>query len=96
MTIQDTMGASSARFAKAGDKFAMKARRALANAMGKAPIENVPSGVSPKTDGDAGQWFCITCGSLPKNNLEASGHQRSKPTHPLAWRSFVSGKIEAP
>lgn len=80
--------------AKAGDTITEKARKKLAAALGgNYPMEHVPRQVEPKGPGQAGQWFCVTCGDLPRNNLEANGHAEK---HKLAWRSFDSGKIEAP
>ena len=80
--------------AKAGDAITERARKKLAAALGgNYPIESVPHRVEPKGPGTTGQWFCITCGDLPRNNMEAQGHPER---HGLAWRSFTSGKIEAP
>jgi hypothetical protein len=78
--------------AKGGDKLTKKARERLARLMG-APIGAIETEVAPKTEGATGQWICITCGDPFANNMEADGHT---PKHKLAWRSFVSGKIEEP
>lgn len=83
--------------AKAGDKITEKARKRLAMCMGgNYPIDAIPTAVEPKGAGQAGQWFCITCGDLPQNNMSAQIHADDHRTHRLAWRSFDSGKIEAP
>lgn len=78
--------------AKAGDPITAKARAKLAK-VSRVPADQIADKVAPKTTGQSGQWFCITCGELPRNNLEASGHTKN---HKVAWRSFDSGQIEAP
>jgi len=83
--------------AKVGDKIEPAARKRLAKAMGgRLTAEDMPTEVSPKTDGSQGQWFCVTCGELPQNNMQCWGHQDDKPMHKMAWRSHDSGKIEEP
>lgn len=67
--------------------------------------------VHPKTEGDSGQWFCITCCVPLQNNFDKDSHctlrapkktalvgsdQLEPARHVLAWRSFISGKMEAP
>jgi hypothetical protein len=84
--------------AKAGDKITERARRALRRRLGggRMPLEAIQDEVVAKSAGDRGQWFCIDCGELPRNNLEAHSHQEESPKHRLAWRDFTSGKIEEP
>lgn len=82
--------------AKAGDTIETKARERMARAQGQRPLDHMPTVVEPKTEGDAGQWFCITCGELPQNQMQAGSHETEHPKHKLAWRSFASGNIEAP
>lgn len=68
--------------------------------------------VKPKTGGDRGQWFCITCCQPLQNNFDKDSHcqkpaprksatrdldpTQPKAKHILAWRSFESGKLEVP
>lgn len=80
------------RPAKAGDVVTAKALKALARAGGHA-VETI---VRPKTEGNAGQWFCIDCGELPQNNMGAWGHAEAHPKHRFAWRNFKSGELEEP
>lgn len=83
--------------AKEGDEITATAREKLATAMGgRMTAERLPTHVGAKAEGERGQWFCATCGELPQNNMQADTHERSHPKHKLAWRSFDSGKIEAP
>lgn len=85
--------------AKAGDKISKKARKVLAKfAYGMRGaivdlemLENIPSVVEPKTEGNEGQWFCIDCGALPQHNLGAWSHSEQKPKHRFAWRNFATG-----
>lgn len=69
--------------------------------------------VHEKTEGNEGQWICISCCVPLQNNWEKDSHcettRKGKSCltgeladgvpdakHVLAWRSFVSGKVEAP
>lgn len=93
------MGQRWRRLSNGYARITEKARKRLCEAMGaNFPLEHIPQKVEPKGDGKAGQWFCITCGDLPQNNLMASAHVGTTwgKRHKLAWRSFDSGKIEAP
>lgn len=84
------------RCAKAGDIITEKAREKLAAAMGgNVPIVCIPDRVVAKTDSKEGQWFCITCGALPQNNMQASTHESEHPSHRLGWRG-ATGDIEEP
>lgn len=78
--------------AKAGDVIGKKARNVLRK------TGHDQESVMNKGEGNEGQWFCIDCGLFPENNFQAIGHASGKyathPKHRLAWRSFVSGKIE--
>ena len=82
--------------AKVGDKLSRKALTVLSKR--GLPYSNV---VGDKTAGQQGQWFCIDCGELPMNNMQAQSHAGSEkfasnPDHRMAWRNFESGKLEAP
>lgn len=81
--------------AEPNERISPKARQRLA-ALQRIPLASVQETVESKSSGDRGQWLCITCGALPQNQLEAGSHERKYPRHRFAWRSFVSGRIEAP
>lgn len=82
--------------AKLGDKCSRKALSVLT----KRGL-NYDGEVHEKTDGSQGQWFCIDCGELPMNNMQAQSHAGSEkfaefPKHRMAWRNFESSKLEVP
>lgn len=68
--------------------------------------------VFPKSEGSLGQWICVTCCKVLENQfmkdvhcarpaprksaLVGSSDELPKAKHVLAWRSFVSGKVEEP
>lgn len=81
--------------AETDEAIAPKARKRLASLL-RMPLDAIQKTVGPKTPGDTGQWLCITCGALPQNQIEAGSHERQNPKHRFAWRSFTSGRIEAP
>lgn len=74
--------------AKAGDTFSKKARDKLVSFERMIDLD---APVHPRADGQRGQWICIDCGDLPRNNWDASSHPKK---HRLAWRNFVSGNVE--
>jgi hypothetical protein len=81
--------------AKAGDKFTAKAGAKLRKALSSDIVRYLTRDpVAPKSPegGDNGQWICIDCGALP-TQFEMWSHPKS---HRIAWRNFISGKIEAP
>jgi hypothetical protein len=75
--------------AKAGDEVSKKALgKLVARLRGPSPAVNRV--VQPKTETEGGQWFCIDCGELPQNNMEAHSHAgdskyASHPGHRLGW-----------
>ena len=73
--------------AKAGDKISERALRYADGIVSQTTV-------SPKAEGDRGQWFCIDCGYAPQNNMQANSHESAKPAHRLAWRNFETTNVE--
>ena len=81
--------------AKTGDEIALKARKRLGELMG-LDVKFIQAKVMPKTPGKLGQWLCVTCGCLPRHNMEACSHMESHKTHKFAWMNSNTGNIEEP
>lgn len=68
--------------------------------------------VCAKTDGDQGQWFCISCCKPLESNWDKDSHcakrapkktalinpspEQLRARHVLAWRNYISWEIEVP
>lgn len=96
--------------AKAGEKIPIRARRAWAartrefdramreglnatQAMERA-LAVTPTHIAPKSNGTRGAWFCMHCGTVHRNQMEAHTHAEKHPKH--AWLSLESDQLEEP
>ena len=97
------------RPAVAGEQFYITNERHL-RAFGVSSSTE-PVTVEPKGEGNEGQWFCISCCQALMNNMDKDTHCAGRAAkksalvkkataasarHVLAWRSTVSGNVEAP
>jgi hypothetical protein len=87
--------------AVAGEAIPHKARVAWAKRLRiyeKAGLEKAldqtPTHVAEKSPGNRGAWFCLHCGKVHRNNMEAHSHADRHPKH--AWLSLDSDRLEAP